>query len=108
MIYVEACEAGSMFEGLLKKNLNILAVTASNAIESSYGTYCGEMYPPPPPEYDGICLGDAFSVSWLEDRYYKEKKNQSLWIILIDCSSRHLKITFLFSFSNVLTVNFMT
>ncbi|CAA7046100.1 unnamed protein product [Microthlaspi erraticum] len=78
VIYVEACEAGSMFEGLLKKNLNILAVTASNANESSYGTYCGVTYPPPPPEYDGNCLGDAFSVSWLEDSDLHDMSKETL------------------------------
>lgn len=68
MIYIEACESGSMFEGLLKTNLNIYAVTASSAEESSSGIYCGYTYPPSPPEYNGLCLGDEFSVSWLEDR----------------------------------------
>lgn len=68
MIYIEACESGSMFEGLLKTNLNIYAVTASSAEESCSGIYCGYTYPPSPPEYNGLCLGDEFSVSWLEDR----------------------------------------
>ena len=40
MIYVEACESGSIFEGLLSDGLNIYATTASNARESSWGTYC--------------------------------------------------------------------
>ena len=40
VIYVEACESGSMFEGLLDSKLNIYAMTASNADESSWGTYC--------------------------------------------------------------------
>lgn len=73
MIYVEACESGSMFEGILKKNLNIYAVTAANSKESSWGVYCPESYPPPPSEI-GTCLGDTFSISWLEDRYCKQKR----------------------------------
>jgi legumain len=40
VVYVEACESGSIFEGLLSDGLNIYATTASNAVESSWGTYC--------------------------------------------------------------------
>lgn len=40
VFYVEACESGSIFEGLLSDDLNIYATTASNAQESSWGTYC--------------------------------------------------------------------
>ena len=43
MIYVEACESGSIFEGVLDKSLNIYATTAANAYESSWGTYCPGM-----------------------------------------------------------------
>lgn len=64
---MEACESGSMFEGLLPNNWNIYAVTAANAEESSYAAYCPDYSPPPPPEFD-TCLGDVFSISWLEDR----------------------------------------
>jgi hypothetical protein len=67
VIYLEACESGSMFEGLLPDDLGIMAVTASNSAESSWGTYC-------PPTFDLVhgvhmrtCLGDLFSVNWLED-----------------------------------------
>ncbi len=38
--YIEACESGSMFEGLLGPELNVYATTAANAEESSWGTYC--------------------------------------------------------------------
>jgi hypothetical protein len=49
VLYIEACESGSMFEGLLPKGLGAYAVTASNAEESSWGTYCpGERLPCPP------------------------------------------------------------
>ena len=67
VIYIEACEAGSLFEGLLPADMNIYAVTASNAEENSWGTYCPDMETPPPPEYD-TCLGDLYSVAWMEDR----------------------------------------
>lgn len=38
--YIEACESGSMFEGLLGNDLDIYVTTAANAIESSWATYC--------------------------------------------------------------------
>jgi hypothetical protein len=66
--YLEACESGSIFEGMLPNGINVYATTASNAEESSWGTYCPGEFPEPPPEYD-TCLGDLYSVAWMEDRY---------------------------------------
>ncbi|GMG99093.1 hypothetical protein Nepgr_000933 [Nepenthes gracilis] len=66
VFYLEACESGSIFEGLLPEGLNIYATTASNAEESSWGTYCPGEEPSPPPEYE-TCLGDLYSVAWMED-----------------------------------------
>lgn len=40
VMYIEACESGSMFEGLLDNDLSIYVTTAANAIESSWATYC--------------------------------------------------------------------
>uniref|UniRef100_A0A0D9WKJ4 Legumain prodomain domain-containing protein n=1 Tax=Leersia perrieri TaxID=77586 RepID=A0A0D9WKJ4_9ORYZ len=67
VMYVEACESGSIFEGLLPSDIGVYATTASNAEESSWGTYCpGDDVGAPPPEYD-TCLGDLYSVAWMED-----------------------------------------
>uniref|UniRef100_A0A0D9XPY1 Legumain prodomain domain-containing protein n=1 Tax=Leersia perrieri TaxID=77586 RepID=A0A0D9XPY1_9ORYZ len=60
VIYVEACESGSIFQGLLPSNIGVYAMTASNATESSWATYCST------PGYT-TCLGDLFSVTWMED-----------------------------------------
>lgn len=65
---MEACEAGSMFEGLLPNDINIYVTTASNAIENSYAFYCPNNPNPPPIEYT-TCIGDLYSISWMEDRY---------------------------------------
>ena len=66
VVYIEACESGSMFENILEDNLNIYAVTAANAKESSWGSYCS-----PNDKVNGksvgSCLGDLFSVNWMED-----------------------------------------
>ncbi|KJH49308.1 peptidase C13 family protein [Dictyocaulus viviparus] len=59
VFYLEACESGSMFKKTLEPSMNIYAVTASNPVESSWATYCDYM--------DLPCLGDEFSVNWMED-----------------------------------------
>lgn len=65
VFYLETCESGSMFEGLLDPSWNIYATTAANAHESSWGTYC-----PPNDKVNGksvgSCLGDLYSVNWME------------------------------------------
>ncbi|VAI88927.1 unnamed protein product [Triticum turgidum subsp. durum] len=71
---VEACESGSIFEGLMLADLNIYVTTASNAEESTWGTYCPGMEPSPPSEYI-TCLGDLYSISWMEDRYVTRNLN---------------------------------
>ncbi|CAE7755257.1 dVPE, partial [Symbiodinium pilosum] len=65
VFYMEACESGSMFPKL-KKDSKILAVTASNGKESSWGTYCGDAAVVKGKNV-GSCLGDLFSVNWMED-----------------------------------------
>lgn len=65
LFYLESCESGSMFPNLTQHG-KILAVTAANAKESSWGFYCS-----PDDVVDnkhlGTCLGDLFSISWMED-----------------------------------------
>jgi len=65
-IYIEACESGSMFNNILETNLNIYATTAANPSESSWGYYCS------PDDvvngkHIGSCLGDLYSIAWMED-----------------------------------------
>jgi legumain len=66
VLYIEACESGSMFNNILKNNINVYAVTAANPSESSWGTYCY-----PDDVVNGVhmntCLGDLFSVNWIEN-----------------------------------------
>ena len=40
VIYIEACESGSMFKGLLPNNINIYGTTASNSTHSSVSIWC--------------------------------------------------------------------
>lgn len=70
LVMMEACESGSLFEGSDLAGLNILAVTAAAAEENSYPEYCCSYFKPPSctvaGQDVGTCLGDLFSVGWLE------------------------------------------
>jgi len=50
----------------LPTNLSIYALSAAGPDESSWGTYC-----PPDDSVNGVeigsCLGDLFSINWMED-----------------------------------------
>jgi len=76
VFYVEACESGSMFKKL-PDNLNIYVTTAANAKESSWGTYC-----PPNDVVNGkkmgTCLGDLYSVNWMENSETSNLKTETL------------------------------
>lgn len=69
-IYVEACESGSMFKGILPPTWNIFATTASNATTSSYACYYSEKFQ--------TYLGDVYSVKWLEDSDREDLRKETL------------------------------
>jgi len=76
VFYIEACESGSMFPHL-KSDINVAAMTASNATLSSWAAYCS-----PDDEVNGVpigsCLGDLFSVNWMEDTEMNNPKTESM------------------------------
>ena len=76
IFYIEACESGSMFPELAD-NIGVAAMTASNAELSSWATYC-----PPDDIVDGVsigsCLGDLFSVNWMEDTEANDPATETL------------------------------
>lgn len=59
VVYMEACESGSMFSGLLDADINVYATTAANGDESSYACYWDDLRQ--------TYLGDVYSVRWMED-----------------------------------------
>ncbi|KAI6231484.1 Legumain [Aphelenchoides besseyi] len=72
LLAIEACNSGSMFENILPDNINVYALTSANSDESSSGTYCfcegvGD-----------VCLGDEFSVNWMEDSDKEDLNNFTL------------------------------
>uniref|UniRef100_A0A0M3HZ97 Legumain n=1 Tax=Ascaris lumbricoides TaxID=6252 RepID=A0A0M3HZ97_ASCLU len=70
VFYMEACESGSMFESL-PDNVDIYANTAANALESSFACYCDNGMGLP-------CLGDEFSVNWMEDSDTEDLRSETL------------------------------
>nr|AIZ77505.1 legumain-protease-precursor [Platynereis dumerilii] len=70
VLYIEACESGSMFDGLLPQNISVFATTAANPRESSYACY-----------YDNkrnTYLGDLYSVNWMEDSDKEDLSSETL------------------------------
>ncbi|XP_076455271.1 legumain-like [Babylonia areolata] len=70
VLYVEACESGSMFYNLLPDNINVFATTAANRSQSSYACY-----------YDkkrGTYLGDVYSVMWMQDSDKEDLETETL------------------------------
>lgn len=76
VMYLESCESGSMFT-TLPNNVYIYATTAANSEESSWAYYC------PPHDYiNGVplntCLGDEYSIHWLQDDDRQSSLSESL------------------------------
>jgi len=73
---MEACESGSMWVDL-PTTWNLYALSAANQTESSWGTYC-----PPDDSVNGkeinSCLGDLFSVNWMENTDASNTKTETL------------------------------
>jgi legumain len=73
--YLETCESGSMFEGMTTPG--VYALSASSPTESSWGTYCGGDAMVNGKSI-GSCLGDLFSVSWMEDSDVEDLTSETL------------------------------
>jgi len=67
VFYLETCESGSMFQGMTTPN--VYALSASNPTESSWGYYCSSSTGGSSVNGKSIgsCLGDLFSIAWMED-----------------------------------------
>ncbi|XP_054651544.1 legumain [Dunckerocampus dactyliophorus] len=69
VLYIEACESGSMMKHL-PDDIDVYATTAANAHESSYACY-----------YDSerdTYLGDWYSVNWMEDSDQEDPSKETL------------------------------
>jgi legumain len=59
VFYLEACESGSMFDGILPNNTSIFATTAANPSESSYAYYYNQTLQ--------TYMADEYSIRWMQD-----------------------------------------
>merc|ERR1719238_1725896 len=64
-----------MFQGMTTPN--VYALSAANAKESSWGTYCGSDAMVDGKSI-GSCLGDLFSVNWMEDSDAEDVTSETL------------------------------
>lgn len=69
VLYIEACESGSMMQHL-PEDIDVFATTAANSKESSFACYYDE-------ERDTY-LGDWYSVNWMEDSDVEDLKKETL------------------------------
>jgi len=87
VFYVEACESGSMFEGLLANDLNVFATTAANGDESSYACYWDDERQ--------TYLGDVYSVRWMEDsdreQIYHETLTDQYHLVKAETNTSHVR-----------------
>ena len=72
ILYIEACYSGSMFLNL-PEDWNIMAVTAAHDKESSWEWYCDDEAVVKGKNI-GSCLGDEFSISWMERADNSDRK----------------------------------
>ncbi|XP_059485186.1 legumain-like isoform X2 [Neocloeon triangulifer] len=70
VLYVEACESGSMFDALLPDDTNIFVITAADPHESSYACYFDNLR--------NTYLGDVFSVMWMQDTEQEDLGRETL------------------------------
>uniref|UniRef100_A0A646QJ75 legumain n=1 Tax=Hemiscolopendra marginata TaxID=943146 RepID=A0A646QJ75_9MYRI len=87
VMYIEACESGSMFAKLLPNNINIFVTTAANPKESSYACYYDEQRE--------TYLGDVYSVKWMEDsdkeNLNSETLNKQFHIVKQETNTSHVQ-----------------
>ncbi|KER19104.1 hypothetical protein T265_15659 [Opisthorchis viverrini] len=71
VLYVEACDSGSMFRDILPSNMGIYVTTSANEDEKSWGVFCDD-------KDIEICLANEYSYAWITDSEYKDIKKRTL------------------------------
>lgn len=59
VFYLEACESGSMFEGILSNTTNVFATTAATSDQPSYAYYYNDTLQ--------TYMADEYSIRWMQD-----------------------------------------
>ncbi|XP_077322867.1 legumain-like isoform X3 [Lithobates pipiens] len=69
VLYIEACESGSMMT-YLPNNVNVYATTAADPREESFACYLDNKR--------GTFLGDCYSINWMEDSEAEDLSQETL------------------------------
>jgi len=59
LFYLEACESGSMFDGILSNKTNVFATTAATPDQPSYAFYYNDTL--------STYMADEYSIRWMQD-----------------------------------------
>eukprot|EP01083_Nonionella_stella_P241001 841946_1 len=59
VFYLEACESGSMFDGILTRNTSVFATTAATPDQPSYAFYYNQTL--------NTYMADEYSIRWMQD-----------------------------------------
>ncbi|XP_005105794.1 legumain-like, partial [Aplysia californica] len=82
VLYVDSCYSGSMFEGILPKNINIYSTTAANAHEVGY-LCCYD-------DYRKAYVGTVYGTTWMYDtdkaNVHKETLYQQYEVVKKNCN----------------------
>ncbi|XP_071516710.1 legumain-like [Panulirus ornatus] len=70
VLYMEACESGSMFQNLLPPDIEVYAVSAASPHQPSYACYDDS--------HLHTFLGDVFSIKWMEDSDWENLHRETL------------------------------
>jgi legumain len=91
VLYWESCNSGSMFLNL-STEINVYALSASNATQSSFACYCAPMFWG---KSNVHCFGDCFSIHWMEDADDENLQNETLliqfWITRHETDMNHYR-----------------
>uniref|UniRef100_A0A224YM96 legumain n=1 Tax=Rhipicephalus zambeziensis TaxID=60191 RepID=A0A224YM96_9ACAR len=86
VIYVDASESGSMFDGLLPNDVNVYATTSANLHEPAYACYYDT--------YRKTFVGSVYSVNWMEHSDKKDLHRERLFdqftMVRIETNSSHV------------------
>lgn len=70
VFYLEACESGSMFDGILSNTTNVFATTAATPDQPSYAYYYNDTL--------STYMADEYSIRWMQDSTNNWDAYQSL------------------------------
>ena len=75
VIYLDTCNAGSMFENILSNNIGVYAVTSTNSTTHSFSSDCNSVAFPG--HYE-VCTGGLFSINWIYELQSADRRTSTL------------------------------